>query len=97
MHIAGQSTGVTEVTDTPKRLPGYWFASRRRYFAVTFGTRHAMLIDLVCLLAHSFGWAKRVLLGRTTIPHFIRDLARHSILWPANRHFPAFRGFMPRR
>ena len=38
MHIAGQSTKVTEVSDTPKRLPGYWFESRRRYYAVTFGT-----------------------------------------------------------
>src|SRR5207249_111290 len=97
MHIAGQSTKVTELTDTPKRLPGYWFDSRRRYFAVSCGTLQAMLIDLIALLAYSLGWLKRVVLGRAAIPYFVRDLARHSILWPGNRKFPAFRGFMPPR
>lgn len=91
MHIGGQSTRVTDLRDGLKRLPAYWFASRRRYFAVTFGIRYAMAIDIVAVFAYTLGWVKRIALGRrsTGIPHFIRDLLRHSILWPHNRTFPA--------
>ena len=91
MHIRGQSTTVTDLTLGPQRLPPYWFESRRRYFAVTYGIGHAMGIDIVALLACSIGLMKRAVLGRmrTATPHFIRDLIRHSIIWPHNRRFPA--------
>jgi hypothetical protein len=95
MHIRGQSTTVTDLTSGPKRLPAYWFESRRRYFAMTFGIGHAMAIDIVALVAHSLGWLKRIILRRmhTGVPYFIRDLARHSVLWRRNRHFSAMRHF----
>jgi hypothetical protein len=91
MHIAGQSTRVTERGGRPKRLPAYWFESRRRYFAVSYGLGSAIAIDLVALGAHSLGLVKRVCQGRsdTVVPQFIRDLIRHSALWPSNRSFPA--------
>jgi N-acetylglucosaminyl-diphospho-decaprenol L-rhamnosyltransferase len=91
MHIRGQSTTVTDLTLGPQRLPPYWFESRRRYFAMTYGIGHAMGIDIVALLACSIGLVKRVFLGRmrTATPHFIRDLIHHSIIWPHNRRFPA--------
>jgi N-acetylglucosaminyl-diphospho-decaprenol L-rhamnosyltransferase len=94
MHIAGQSTRVTERQSAPKRLPSYWFESRRRYFAMAFGVPKAILIDLAALCAHALGSLKRSALGRraTAVPHFIRDLLHHSILWPANRGFPPVRG-----
>ena len=95
MHIAGQSTGVTELTDIPRRLPAYWFASRRRYFAVTFGATHAALIDVVAVMAHTLGWVKRLVARRPPVPYFLRDLLRHSILWPGNRQFPPASGFTP--
>ena len=90
MHIRGQSTGVTAMTLGPRRLPAYWFESRRRYFAVTYGLPCAMAIDVVALSAHALGTAKRFLLGRrrTIVPHFLRDLLRSSVLWPKNRRFP---------
>jgi N-acetylglucosaminyl-diphospho-decaprenol L-rhamnosyltransferase len=93
MHIMGQSTSVTDLTKGPKRLPGYWFESRRRYFAVTYGVAHAMRIDLVTLLACSVGLVKRAVLGRrhTATPRFIRDLIHHSVIWPRNRNVPAVR------
>jgi N-acetylglucosaminyl-diphospho-decaprenol L-rhamnosyltransferase len=93
MHIAGQSTAVTDLSDGLKRLPPYWYESRRRYFAVTFGVYRAMVIDVVALVAHSMGALKRVILRRRhmAVPYFIRDLLRHSVLWPANRDFPAVR------
>jgi N-acetylglucosaminyl-diphospho-decaprenol L-rhamnosyltransferase len=97
MHIGGRSTAVTGPQAGPGRLPPYWFASRRRYFAVTFGPRRAMAIDIVAVLAHSLGFLKRLALGRrrTAVPHYIRDLLRYSVLWPANRNFPEVRGFVP--
>jgi N-acetylglucosaminyl-diphospho-decaprenol L-rhamnosyltransferase len=93
MHIMGQSTTVTDPTSGPKRLPSYWFESRRRYFAMTYGIGHAMRIDIVALLACSIGIVKRAALGRshTATPHFVRDLIRHSVIWPRNRKFPAVR------
>jgi N-acetylglucosaminyl-diphospho-decaprenol L-rhamnosyltransferase len=98
MHIGGQSTQVTERNAAPKRMPSYWFESRRRYFAVTHGIHRAILIDIIALFAQSLGWLKRVLLlrTRTAIPHFLRDLARHSIMWPRNRHLHMFRSSVPR-
>ena len=65
MHIGGQSTRVTERNAAPKRIPHYWFESRRRYFVVTHGVQRAMIIDIVALFAHSLGWLKRILLFRT--------------------------------
>jgi N-acetylglucosaminyl-diphospho-decaprenol L-rhamnosyltransferase len=90
MHIAGQSTQVTDASIGPRRLPAYWFESRRRYFAVTYGSGRAMAIDLVSIAAHILGHVKSVVLRRShqAAPHFIRDLVRHSALWPGNRHFP---------
>lgn len=91
MHIAGQSTRVTERGGRPKRLPSYWFESRRRYFAMSYGLGRAIAIDLVAVCAHSLGLIKRVCQGRrdTVVPQFIRDLIRHSALWRSNRAFPA--------
>lgn len=87
MHIMGQSTQVTDLRGGRKRLPSYWFDSRRRYFGVTFGMYHAMAIDLAACLAHSLGLLKQMILGRrrAIVPHFIRDLIQHSQLWPENR------------
>lgn len=86
MHVMGQSTGVTDTRQGPRRLPDYWFASRRRYYVLAFGLWRAALIDLVAAVAYSIGYLKRAVLGRrrTGVPHFIRDLIRHSVLWPWN-------------
>jgi hypothetical protein len=93
MHIMGQSTTVTDQTKGPRRLPSYWFDSRRRYFAMTYGVGHAVAIDVVAFLACSIGVAKRAALRRThtATPHFVRDLIRHSVIWPRNRKFAAVR------
>ncbi len=91
MHIGGQSTAVAP--NASIRLPSYWFESRRRYFAVTFGIPCAMAIDLVTVAAHVLGSLKRIVLRQQPgeIPHFIRDLLKHSILWKRNRNVLAFR------
>jgi len=97
MHIGGQSTQLTGAAARPRRFPDYWFESRRRYFAVTFGVPRAMAIDAVALVAFSLGWLKRLALlrTRTANSHFVRDLFRHSVLWARNRNFPALRCSLP--
>lgn len=84
MHIAGQSTGVTGENEGTRRLPSYWFESRRRYFAKNHGLRYAMATDAVLLVALVFGQTKDKL-RRKGIPHFTRDLFRHSVLRAGNR------------
>jgi N-acetylglucosaminyl-diphospho-decaprenol L-rhamnosyltransferase len=97
MHIAGQSTTVTDRSRGPERLPPYWFESRRRYFALTHGVPRAIAIDVVALVANLLGSLKRIALGRTrsAVPYFVRDLIRYSVLWPRHRVFPAPRCDLP--
>lgn len=87
MHVGGQSTGVTERNTAPRRLPAYWFESRRRYFAKAFGVWHAMAIDLVVLAAYPLGGLKRLLLRqrREAVPHYYRDFIESSLLRARNR------------
>lgn len=89
MHVGGQSTGVTERNTAPRRLPSYWFDSRRRYFTKAFGVGHAMAIDLVVLLTYPLGWLKRLALRQRhkTVPHYYRDFIRASVLRARNRSF----------
>ena len=98
MHISGQSTKVDERNAAPKRMPYYWFESRRRFFAVTYGVHHAIMIDIVALFAVAVSLLKRLLLCRMryAVPHFFRDLAYHSVIWPRNRDFPAVRSAVHR-
>jgi hypothetical protein len=87
MHIGGQSTKVTERNAARKRLPDYWFESRRRYFLITAGVPRAMLVDLLAMLASVIGWLRLVVQGRRDrlTPHYIADLWRHSVLHRRNR------------
>lgn len=97
MHILGQSTKVTERTERPKRLPHYWFESRRRYFTRAYGVYYGMLADIVAVVAHGMGTAKRFLQRKTNrgIPHYLADLLQHSVLRPRNRDVPPIRHFIP--
>lgn len=90
MHIAGQSTKVTDTKACPIRLPPYWFESRRRYFALRFGIGRAAIIDVITIAAYSLGALKSIALRsrNTAIPYFIRDLIRNSVMWPRNRNIP---------
>ena len=89
MHVGGQSTGVTERNTAPKRLPDYWFDSRRRYFTKAFGVGHAMAIDLLVLVTYPLGWLKRLVLRQRhdSVPHYYRDFFRGSVLRARNRTF----------
>jgi GT2 family glycosyltransferase len=89
MHITGQSTKLTDLTAGPKRLPSYWFDSRRRYFATAFGIPRAMALDFITIVAYTIGLTSKIILRKEPyiIPHFLRDFLRHSIILPRNREF----------
>jgi GT2 family glycosyltransferase len=91
MHYSGYSTHVTSHTETKQRFPDYWFASRRRYFAITHGAAGAKLIDAVAIGASLLGWLKKIVTRQTNriVPHLTRDLWRHSILRHQNRKISA--------
>jgi GT2 family glycosyltransferase/thioesterase domain-containing protein len=87
MHIAGQSTGVTVQRETARRLPDYWFESRRRYFAKHHGVGYAMATDALTLIASALGRVKLALQRRSAraVPRYLFDVARHSPLRAKNR------------
>jgi GT2 family glycosyltransferase len=94
MHIAGQSSGLTERGRQPPRTPAYWFASRRRYFLKHFGLFGAITADL----AFSFGFAlwrlRRILLRKPDPdpPHHLADFLKHSVLFRKNRRIDLLPG-----
>lgn len=88
MHLAGQSTGVTAATDQPKRLPQYWFNSRRRYFVKNHGRLYAAIGDGVWLLGFA-SWRVRRLIQRRPDgdpPYLLQDFLHNSAI--LNRGIP---------
>jgi N-acetylglucosaminyl-diphospho-decaprenol L-rhamnosyltransferase len=98
MHIRGQSTSVTDLAQGPKRLPAYWFESRRRYFGLTHGLGVSIAIDIAALIAGALGTSKQTLLCRRNLltPHYLRDLLTSSVLWRRNRGLSPARTYIPR-
>jgi N-acetylglucosaminyl-diphospho-decaprenol L-rhamnosyltransferase len=92
MHIAGQSTKVTVRDDKPKRLPDYWFESRRRYFIKNYGIFCTFLIDFSALFGNVIGKIKRILTGKQheEVPHYITDIFKHSVMLPGNWRIKPF-------
>lgn len=81
MHIAGQSTGVTDRKLPPKRLPQYWFDSRRRYFVKNHGLLYAALADAVWIFGFVLWRARRVIQRKpdTDPPKLLKDFLRNSV------------------
>jgi N-acetylglucosaminyl-diphospho-decaprenol L-rhamnosyltransferase len=83
VHLVGQSSGVTSRHLVPRRMPGYWFESRRRYFVHHHGRLYSALTDLALVLVCPLGRLRHWLQGKVprTPPCFVRDMLRHSALW----------------
>lgn len=85
-HIGGVATGMTydlTALRVAPRLPGYWFASRRRMFALTRGRAGAVAAGLAWLAGHALFLARRAArVGGTHVPnaHEARDLIRHGLV-----------------
>jgi len=80
VHLVGQSTGVTDMKAAPKRVPQYWFASRRRYFVKNHGRLYAALASVVWATGYAL-WRVRRWLQRKPDrdpPHYLRDFLKHT-------------------
>jgi GT2 family glycosyltransferase len=63
VHLVGQASGVTDTRKPAKRVPRYWFESRRRYFCKNYGPVYALLANVAW--AFGFGiWRLRRWLQR---------------------------------
>lgn len=83
MHIAGQSTGVTDRTAPPKRRPQYMFDSRHRYFVKSHGVAYAVLADVAWTAGFASWRLRRLLQGREDPdpPSLLADsIKNHALL-----------------
>lgn len=87
LHIAGQSTGVTGKQAVVRRLPSYWFDSRRHYFVKNHGRLYGMLADAAWIGAHLFDRAKQAVQRSDSAdpPRLLADFVHHSALMPRPR------------
>lgn len=77
MHIGSVSTGMKRW----RRVPDYWFRSRRHYFEKTHGRAYAVLAT-AAYLAGAGIYALRIAAGRRQPhwpPYFLRDLVKHTL------------------
>ncbi|MAB80203.1 MAG: glycosyl transferase family 2 [Planctomycetes bacterium] len=80
VHDAGASTGVTGEGELERRIPRYWFESRRRYFAKTRGHIVAWLADLAWVAGASLYRLRRIFgAPRKNPPHFFSDFVRFNL------------------
>jgi len=81
VHLVGQATGVTNPKSTARRLPTYWFDSRRRYFVKNHGWLYASVVDLAWLIAHLLWQLRRRIQGKPDRGPvgWLRDQARNSV------------------
>ncbi len=77
-HIGGLSTGMG---DTTRRMPRYWFDSRRRFLVKHHGRFYAAACDAAWLCGHAIFKAKLKLIRRDYAlrPKLGRDFARYSL------------------
>ncbi|PNU04328.1 glycosyltransferase family 2 protein [Novosphingobium guangzhouense] len=87
LHVAGQSTGVTGKDAHARRVPGYWFASRRRYFRKNHGWAYAFAADLAWVAGHCVHLLKQRLrrAPREDPPRLLSDFVWFGMLAPQRR------------
>jgi GT2 family glycosyltransferase len=82
VHHMGASTGVTDEKAPPRRIPTYWFDSRRRYFVKNHGLTHAALADSAFLLGRALQKLRRLAIPKRTRPdppHMVRDYLQNGV------------------
>ena len=93
VHLAGQSTGLTgPSSDGRRRVPAYWFHSRRRYFRKNLGLARTILADLAWGSSFALHRTRRFLFRRTDHDpeKLLADFLRHNV-------FHAYAGRWDRR
>lgn len=83
IHRMGASTGVTDEKQPPRRLPSYWFESRRRYFLKNHGAAHALLADSAFLAGRALRSLRLRVAPKHTRPdppHMVRDYLKNNVI-----------------
>lgn len=82
IHLVGQSSGVSETRKPRKRLPQYWFDSRRRYFLKNHGWFYTALADAVWASGFALWRLRRVIQRKpdTDPPQLLSDFLLNSVL-----------------
>lgn len=80
VHLVGQSTGVTVRNAAPRKIPRYWFESRRRYFRKNHGRLYACVADVVWTVGYATWRVRRRLQRKPDLdpPHLLRDFVSFS-------------------
>jgi GT2 family glycosyltransferase len=87
-HIGGAATGIDHTGNgaakpavTRRRLPDYWFASRRRYFEKNHGPIYRAASDAVFLAGYALWRVRRRLLRKpdNDPPGMLVDFLKHSV------------------
>ena len=82
VHLVGQSSGITDATQSRKRRPAYWFQSRRRYFLTHHGRPRTLLADILWAVGFA-QWRLRRRITRAPeadADWLLADFVRHN-LW----------------
>jgi N-acetylglucosaminyl-diphospho-decaprenol L-rhamnosyltransferase len=83
VHLVGQSSGVTNPKQPPKRRPKYVFDSRRRYFLKNHGCLYAALTDVAWASSFALWRVRRMLQGKPDLdpPQLLSDFLQHSVFF----------------
>jgi N-acetylglucosaminyl-diphospho-decaprenol L-rhamnosyltransferase len=83
VHLVGQSSGINNFKPQTKRLPQYWYDSRRRYFVKNYGWFYAALADLLWASGFVFWRMRRVIQRKpdTDPPNMLSDFMSNSVFF----------------
>jgi N-acetylglucosaminyl-diphospho-decaprenol L-rhamnosyltransferase len=87
VHLVGQSSGVTDTKKPAKRLPQYWFDSRRRYFLKNYGLVYTALTDVSWASGFAAWRVRRVLQGKPDgdPPKMLTDFIMNSVFFKGGK------------
>jgi N-acetylglucosaminyl-diphospho-decaprenol L-rhamnosyltransferase len=82
VHYVGKSTGVSDTTQVRKRIPTYWYDSRRRYFIKNYGRWYAAISEVAWLASFAVWRVRRAIQRKPDPdpPHYLGDFWRNSTL-----------------
>ncbi|MHC4824828.1 MAG: glycosyltransferase family 2 protein [Planctomycetota bacterium] len=82
MHWAGASTGVATDGRPRKRMPGWWFGSRRHYLRNFHNLIYVALCDWAFVCGRSLWQLRAWIMGTAPVdpPHFLWDFVRYNLL-----------------
>lgn len=82
VHLVGQASGVTDTKKPAKRVPTYWFESRRRYFQKNYGRLYNVLADLAWASGFACWRVRRWVQRKPDLdpPGYLGDFIRFNFL-----------------